>query len=747
MPDFIAPTQGHRAPIRELLRWYRPYLRGSGRALTWTLTATVVMLACQTVVPLKVESILHHATWDTLAVIVLIALVLTQLGAGHLAHLTAHEVANRSGFRLATRLFDQTMWTRVMRRGGMTRSSVVSRHTSDVDVIMSAAEDTLASGIPGIARIVIGLSMLVVIDWRSGLAMIGATTVFLIVRQVIGKRMIIADHERVHAASMVGEIVDEAITADRLVSGLGLNGWMSRRFLHRSHVLEHATHIQGKRVTQLITGSHAAALAGLLFVTIFALVAGGASLAGVVASLLYVEAVVQGIEALPPWVRSLQLAIVSRNRIDQILDDLNAPPAPPGSMEGIDIARLVTIVDDTAAGQLVGLVTAPGIEPDPILSAISTLADPEGWRITLSGYDVRAAGIGPGIVHVADDPVAFNATPLEHLQALAPSLTASEAMSLLDAVGLGSLAHDESWLHEDLGPTGTHLTASDRQRLALAMALAARPRVLLVAPLLALGDVDTATPLLSTLRNTDAEHTVVAAQSPDVAAQMDRMIFVTERGILVGTHAELLVASPAYADMWERRLRVENVDLSVLGIEAESDASLYTRLVTERFAPGDAIYREGDAADRIVFIVSGRVEVTTTGPGGESHRVAVLGPGNHCGDLRLSVGERRAENAIAIEDCVARTLSRDAISAGVIGTLDRTVTERRILTTIMRDGPTRREDIRAALADVDDAAFTNAVALLVRDGALTDEEGELQVVHRRSTKSGAASLLDRLSDA
>ena len=745
--EFVAPTQGHRAPVRLLLAWYRPYLRGSGSTLAWTLLATVAMLACQTLVPLKVESILHHATWDTVAVLVLILLVVAQLAAGHVAHVGAHTVANRSGFLLATRLFDQTMWTRVMRRGGMTRSSVVSRHTTDVDTIMAAAEDTLASGIPGVARIVIGLSMLVVLDWRSGLAMIGATIVFLIVRQVIGKRMIIADHERTHAASMVGEVVDEAVTADRLIAGLGLSGWMSRRFLHRSHDLEHATHVQGSRVAQLITGSHAAALSGLLFVTIFAVLAGGASLAGVVASLLYIEAVVQGLEALPPWVRSLQMAIVSRNRIDQILDDANTPPEPPGSMAGIDVPHLVAVVNQAPVGDLLGLVTGPGIEPDPILSAISTLADPEGWRITLSGYDVRAAGIGPGIVHVADDPVAFDATPLDHVRALAERLSDEEVRALLRLVGLDALADDERALHDDLGPTGTFLTASDRQRLALAMALAAKPRILLIAPLLALADADTAIPLVSILRDAGAHHTVVAVQTPEVAAQMDCMIFVSGDGILVGTHAELLVSSSEYADLWERRLRVENVDLSVLGIEPGSESSLYARLVTERYGPGEAIYREGDPADRIVFTVSGHVEVTTSGLDGQPHRVAVLGPGNHCGDLRLTVGERRAESAIALDDCVVRSLSRDAISAGLMGTLDRTVTERRVLAAILRGDSTQVDDVRASLPDVDDAAFAAALALLVRDGAVRNEAGHLTISHHRSTKAGTAALLDRLADA
>jgi len=44
-------------------------------------------------------------------------------------------------------------------------------------------------------------------------------------------------------------------------------------------------------------------------------------------------------------------------------------------------------------------------------------------------------------------------------------------------------------------------------------------------------------------------------------------------------------------------------------------------------------------------------------------------PGNHCGDLRLTVGETRAESVWALTPLVLRSLSREAITAGITGLL------------------------------------------------------------------------------
>jgi hypothetical protein len=287
---------------------------------------------------------------------------------------------------------------------------------------------------------------------------------------------------------------------------------------------------------------------------------------------------------------------------------------------------------------------------------------------------------------------------------------------------------------------------TDRQLLNLTVAVASAPRVLLIGSIIPLGEADVALPLITTIREQAYEATVMSVRDPIVAEAMDLIAFLDQGTVHIGTHQELLVSFPSYARLWEQRLTGADVDLSVLGLTAADEAGIYTRLVTESYAAGDPVYREGAPADRILFVISGQAAVTVIDSDGDERRTAVLGPGNHCGDLRLTVGETRAESVWALTPLVVRSLSREAITAGITGLLDRTPTERRIVTSILRDGPGREEEIRVRLPDVDPRIFDSSLALLLKDGAVRESDGVLNAVQRRQTKSGAAALLDRLGD-
>lgn len=766
--DDVAPANAGRigaGAVRGLLRWYRPYLVGQRRRLTWVTLGSLVVLACQALIPWIVEVLLHHGHWDTTLVIVLLALVALLLGVSYVTHIAAHTVANTSSLVLSSTVYDRLLRSRLLRQQGMVRSSIVVRLTSDVGRVATAIETTLATGLPSVGRLIVSLALLTVVEWRAGIAMTLASLAFILVRRRIGRRMLVVDRDRLAAETGLTEIIDETVTTSRSLTGLRLVPWQVGRFNRQSHEVEHRVHEQGVATSRLLLAAHAAALTGLLVVVLFALVLGGEDLASVAAALLYVEGAVRGLEALPGWMREVQFAGASQHRLDEVLaqPDRITVTAPPGSaghgpQEGAGLA----LVDVSAAlpsgitltgvslrlpgDRVVGLVTPAGTEPDDVLELLAGDAVPDGGCITLDGDDVRRPEVAAGIFLAPDDAGAFAASFWDLAHAVCPSLTADEAADLLVRVGLDDILSLPQGIAQPLGPGGVELTLNERQRLLLAVALAARPRVLLTGSLIALADVDTALPLLDSLRQGDQETAIVCVRTAELAEAVDLVLFVADGRAVTGTHQQLLLAERGYADLWERRLSTADVDLTVLGIDAQDESRMLSRLVTEHYAPGDLIYRQGSPADRIVFVISGHVEITTTAPDGTANRVAVLGPGNHCGDLRLTPGEVRAENAVALDDCVVRSLSRQAIAAGLTGLLDRTPDERRVIEALLRHGPGTREELGARLPAMAPSALAAAVALLLSDGAVREVEGRLHPVLRRQGRSGARELLDRLGD-
>ena len=708
-----------RRPVLSLLYWLRPFLRGSRVALTAVAVVAALLLATQAVTPLVVEHALAIDAWDWSPVTLLILLVIAQIVLGYVAEFRAHAIAGAVGTRIRQRVFGHTVRSRVLDQEVLVRPSIVSRHTSDVDAIADALELTIVSGAPAVVRLLQSLILLAVIDWRAGAVMAVATFVFLVARGIIGRHLIAADRARLDARSRVSESVDESVSAAASIRGLRLVGWVETRFFRSASSLEKRNYEQGTSLSRLSSGARVAGLLGLVIVVTLALAAGGTSLASVAAALLYLEAIVRSLEALPSWIRSVNLAIVSRLRIDQILNEpLDAHEPPESAMDGFADLRA-----RVQQGARIGLVTDTGVDADDVLLLLAQHTDS---------------------LHVPQTPATVNAGILDHLRALRADLSPADAEGVLDVVGITLPIGAVIDLDTALGPNGSKLTLNERQRLTIAMALAVEPVRLCVGPVLALSDADTASELLRNLDSIGMESLVVSVSTAETAGTFDCIAFVRDNRIDVGDHATLLTENEAYAGLWERKLMPDEIDLSVLGVDSQTESSLLTHLVTERHAADEVIYRHGDPADRVLFIIAGRVEIMIPNGTGVERRVATLGPGNHCGDLRLTPGERRAETVRCLDDVVVRSLSRAAISAGMMGLLDRTVGERRIMAALLRYGPADDQSLRGLVSGLEDSQFNSAIALLIRDGAVISRDGRYSPVHKRSTKSGAAEILDRI---
>jgi glutaminase len=73
------------------------------------------------------------------------------------------------------------------------------------------------------------------------------------------------------------------------------------------------------------------------------------------------------------------------------------------------------------------------------------------------------------------------------------------------------------------------------------------------------------------------------------------------------------------------------------------------------------VFSEGDPADRMFFLLSGRVSVQLA-VGDHTRRLASIGPGAAFGEMALLDEGRRSSTVVADEDVVCRALSRHALT-------------------------------------------------------------------------------------
>ncbi len=80
-----------------------------------------------------------------------------------------------------------------------------------------------------------------------------------------------------------------------------------------------------------------------------------------------------------------------------------------------------------------------------------------------------------------------------------------------------------------------------------------------------------------------------------------------------------------------------------------------------RFDKGEVVFHEGDPADAMHLLVSGRLVVQVATPDGERASLNVLGPGDHVGELALLPhGGHRSASVTALENATTRVLTAHA---------------------------------------------------------------------------------------
>ncbi len=693
--------------------WSGRFIRRFPSLLVVLGIGVAIVLFCQSIIPLRVEHLLEEGEWHTEPIVVLAVLIIIQLAVNYLVILRADRLAIATARKIREEMYASAL---LENSDELSRTEIAIRHTGDVDNVQVAVEKSLAEGIPGVLRIILSLLLLSFISLPAGIVMIVATAVFLALRFVISRRLFQLDQVRLTELSLVATSVDEAIISARPLNGLALINWAKDRFDTRLIALSKTAHHVGVLAARMHTAAHTAGLLGLFVVVVVAVGPSAENVGVIAASLLYIEGVVRGLESLPGWIRSVQLAGASIARIQQILDWK--------ATDALTDANMKSLTPETVPPGVTGVVVPTSIDVEIVLESMAKTLGEQSLFVPVNpltlDVSVEDLAAGSGLK-----------CSVESFQ----EICAKVGLDFGDPLDQASIS---------LKTSLSMLTVNDRQRLAIAIAIGQEPKALLLGPLLALSDPDSDLHLGELAAQFNIPRVLFALKVSEQVAWTESIIFHSQSGPLIGEHQTLLIEQPQYAEIWERRLNASEVDLSVLGLEGESAFALQARLVTEKYEAGEYIYRGGELADRIVFLISGRIEVNVNDKDGDAHRVAVIGPGAHCGDLRLTVGERRTESAIALENCVVRTLSREAIAVGVTGLLDRSPVERKIVAALLRNGPSSEIELIPLLPGISPDQTKKAFALLLSDGAIAQENGKYRVQQKRAVKSGTDSLFDLL---
>ncbi|MGC9497240.1 ABC transporter ATP-binding protein/permease [Streptomyces sp. WG7] len=223
--------------------------------------------------------------------------------------------------------------------------------------------------------------------------------------------------------------------------------------------------------------------------------------------------------------------------------------------DGADGPVLRDVTFTAEAGRTTAVVGPSGAGKSTLLTLLLRHRDPQRGRITVDGRDVAGYGLDSlrqGIAVVSQETYLFHASIADNLRLARPDATDEELAHAARAAGV----HDEITALPDgyatlLGERGATLSGGQRQRLALARALLADARVLVLDEATSAVDERREAHIVRELLDAAGDRTVLLVAHRIAAVRHADRIVVLDGGRVdaVGEHAALVAAGGVYAEL------------------------------------------------------------------------------------------------------------------------------------------------------------------------------------------------------
>ena len=429
----------------------------------------------------------------------------------------------------------------------------------------------------GAARDLIGLLSLVIvmisIDWKwAAIALLGTPL-------LVGPSLIAQRYTRKQASKARDVAANMATRLDEAFHGIGtiklnsLESYYSQRYeaLTKNQIRVEVKTLFGTAVLpSLVDIMSGIGFAGVIIYGGYEIINGTKSVGQFMAFFSALGLAFEPLRRLAGIAGLLNAATVSIQRMRDILDQkpsLLGPKIPQEFSSIGDIAfknvnlsfGKTTVLDNVsfvaAAGKTTALVGASGAGKTTIFNTLTRLFAHTSGDITISG--VSNSEVDPMVLRsqisvVSQDSLLFDETLRENLTLGRDDIEEAELQRVLDMAHVSEfLSKLPKGLDSEVGPRGSSLSGGQRQRVAIARALLRNTQILLLDEATSALDSNSEKLVQKALDGLAQNRTtLVIAHRLSTIIAADQIIVMDKGRILeTGTHAKLLAASGAYADL------------------------------------------------------------------------------------------------------------------------------------------------------------------------------------------------------